>query len=192
MQIENSFEVPVHVADAWIVLTDIERIVPCMPGATLEEVIDESTYKGAVSIRLGPVSLTFDGTARFEEIDETTYRAWVKTQGRDAKGRGSVVADVRFELQPVENTTKVLVHTDFRLSGAVAQYGRGAGMISDVASRWLGEFSECLRIRLEAQGTGVPEADEVESAQPIPGISFGLAVLRNAIVRRVKHMLGSE
>ena len=181
-----------HVADAWIVLTDIERIVPCMPGATLEEVIDESTYKGAVSIRLGPVSLTFDGTARFEEIDETTYRAWVKTQGRDAKGRGSVVADVRFELQPVENTTKVLVHTDFRLSGAVAQYGRGAGMISDIASRWLGEFSECLRIRLEAQGAGVPEADEVESAQPIPGISFGLAVLRNAIVRRVKRMLGRE
>ena len=82
-----------------IVLTDIERIVPCMPGATLKEVVDESTYKGAVSIRLGPVSLTFDGTAKFEEIDETTYRAWVKTQGRDAKGRGSVMADVRFELQ---------------------------------------------------------------------------------------------
>ena len=192
MQIENSFEVPVQIADAWIVLTDIERIVPCMPGATLNEVVDESTYKGAVSIRLGPVSLTFDGTAKFEEIDETTYRAWVRTQGRDAKGRGSVMADVRFELQPVGNTTKVLVHTDLRLSGAVAQYGRGAGMISDIASRWLGEFSECLRIRLEAQGAGLPEAGEGESAQPIPGISFGLAVLRTAIVRRVKRVLGGE
>ena len=192
MQIENSFDVPVRVADAWIVLTDIERIVPCMPGAALKEVVDDSTYKGAVSIRLGPVSLTFDGTARFEEIDETTYRAWVKTQGRDTKGRGSVMADVRFELQPVENTTKVLVHTDFRLSGAVAQYGRGAGMISDVASRWLEEFSECLRMRLEAQGVGVPEAVAVQSAQPIPGIRFGLAVLRNAIVRRVRRVLGRE
>ena len=192
MQIENSFEVPVQVADAWVVLTDIERIVPCMPGATLTEVVDERTYKGAVSIRLGPVSLTFDGTAKFEEIDEMAYRALVRTQGRDAKGRGSVMADVRFELQPVENTTKVLVHTDLRLSGAVAQYGRGAGMISEIASRWLGEFSECLRMRLEAQGEGAPESDEVETPQSIPGISFGLTVLRNAIARRVQRMLGRE
>ncbi len=88
MDIENSFEVPLTVDEAWKVLLNIKRIAPCMPGAELLEVIDPESYKGKVSVRLGPVALSFVGTARFEEIDEERHRARVKGQGLDAKGRG--------------------------------------------------------------------------------------------------------
>ena len=129
MDIKNSFEVPLTVGEAWKILLNIKRIAPCMPGAELLEVIDPESYKGKVSVRLGPVALSFVGTARFEEIDEGRHRARVKGQGLDAKGRGGASGVVSFMLSPIEGGTKVDVDTNLNLSGSVAQYGRGAGMI---------------------------------------------------------------
>ena len=88
MKFENSFDVSLPPAEAWPVLMDVERIAPCMPGATLTELVDDKTFKGTVSVRLGPVALTFAGEASFEDVDDTAHTANVKAQGRDPKGRG--------------------------------------------------------------------------------------------------------
>ena len=148
MEFDNSFDVPLPPDAAWKTLMDIERIVPCMPGASLTEKIDDRTFKGKVSVRLGPVALTFGGEAKFVEVDDQNHRAQVKAQGQDAKGRGGASATVGFHLEPVPAGSKVMVHTDLALSGSVAQYGRGAGMIQDLASRLIGQFADQLKAQL--------------------------------------------
>ena len=97
MEFGNSFTVPLPPDDTWGLLRDIERIAPCMPGATLIETVDKDTYKGEVSVRLGPVSVTFKGQAKFETVDDVVRSARVKADGKDAKGRGGANATVNFE-----------------------------------------------------------------------------------------------
>ena len=148
MEFDNTFEVPLPPAEAWAVLMDIERIAPCMPGAELTEVVDENTYKGKISVRLGPVALTFAGVVEFEERDNATHTARVKAQGTDAKGRGGANATASFRLEPMPTGSKVLVHTNLTLSGSVAQYGRGVGMIQATASALMKQFADCLKKEL--------------------------------------------
>ena len=148
MEFDNSFEVPLPPADAWALLMDIERIVPCMPGAQLTEVVDSTTYKGNIAVRLGPVALTFAGTVRFEELDDVAHTARVRAQGTDAKGRGGAHATAAFRLEPSAAGSKVLVHTDLNLSGAVAQYGRGVGIIQMTAAQIITQFANNLKAQL--------------------------------------------
>ena len=152
MEFENSFNVGVPVDEAWAILTDVERIAPCMPGAELTEVIDENSFKGKVSVRLGPVALTFAGDARFEDRDDEGHSARVKAQGRDSKGRGGANANVDFRLIPAEDgSTRVEIRTDLQLSGSVAQYGRGVGMIKDVATQLIDRFADALHEQIVAE-----------------------------------------
>ena len=148
MEFDNSFEVPLPPAEAWKVLLDIKRIAPCMPGAELTEVLDQDTYKGKISVRLGPVALTFAGVVKFEQTDAATYTARVTAQGTDAKGRGGANAKSEFRLEPAAGGSKVLVHTDFALSGAVAQYGRGVGIIQATAAQLMNQFATRLKDNL--------------------------------------------
>ncbi len=148
MQFDNSFEVPLPPAEAWAVLTDIQRIAPCMPGAELTEVVDDRTYKGKIAVRLGPVALAFAGTVKFEEMDAAGRSARVKAQGNDAKGRGGANASASFRIEPAGTGSKVLVHTDLALSGSVAQYGRGVGMIQATAAAIMGQFANNLKAQL--------------------------------------------
>jgi carbon monoxide dehydrogenase subunit G len=145
MEFDNTFEVPLPPEQAWPVLMDIQRIAPCMPGAQLTEVIDKTTYKGNIGVRLGPVALTFAGIVKFEEIDDVNRTARVKAQGTDAKGRGGANAAASFRLEPTPAGSKVLVHTDLTLSGSVAQYGRGVGMIQATAAQLMKQFAENLK-----------------------------------------------
>ena len=197
MEIDNSFDVPVPVPEAWALLMDIERITPCVPGAELTEIVDDRTYKGKIAVRLGPVSLTFAGQAHFEEMDEANYTARLKAQGTDARGRGGAVADVTFRIEAAEGGARVLIHTEVQLSGAVAQYGRGAGMVADLAQHLIGggptsalmpaetpqeadtrrfllaqhligQFADCLKSRLLAPAEAGGEA-EAEAAEATPG-----------------------
>jgi carbon monoxide dehydrogenase subunit G len=148
MEFENSFEVPLPPNQAWPVLMNIQSIAPCMPGAQLTEVVDEQTYKGNIGVRLGPVALTFAGTVIFMEIDDIHYTARIKAHGNDAKGRGSAQADATFRLEPSAVGSKVNVHTDLSLSGSVAQYGRGVGMIQATASALMNQFANNLKKQL--------------------------------------------
>jgi len=164
MEFDNSFEVPLAPADAWAVLMDIPRIAPCMPGAELTEVVDAQNYKGKISVRLGPVALTFAGRVAFENVDDQNRTAQVKAQGSDAKGRGGANATASFRIEPDEKGSRVVIHTDLMLSGAVAQYGRGVGMIQATAAQIVGHFAQNLRAQLAAQ----PQATSPPPAAPAP------------------------
>ncbi len=166
MEFDNTFEVPLPPAEAWPVLMDIQRIAPCMPGAQLTEVVDDRTYKGNIGVRLGPVALTFAGLVKFEEIDDANHTARVKAQGTDAKGRGGANAAASFRLEPSGAGSKVLVHTDLTLSGAVAQYGRGVGMIQATAAQLMKQFAENLKKQLAAAPSATPASAAAASAGP--------------------------
>ena len=170
MEITNSFDVPLPPADAWKVLMDIPRIAPCMPGAELMGVVDTDTYAGKVSVKLGPVALTFAGQVKFTDIDDAAHTARVKAQGKDSKGRGGANANVDFRLEPTAVGTRVLVKTDLALSGAVAQYGRASGMIQDVAQALIGQFAGNLKAQLAASkvAVAVPATEKEKPAQPQP------------------------
>jgi carbon monoxide dehydrogenase subunit G len=165
MEFDNSFEVPLPPAEAWKVLLDIERIAPCMPGAELTEVVGKNTYKGKIGVRLGPVALTFAGIVRLEEIDDAARTARVAAQGTDAKGRGGANAASVFRLEPAGSGSKVLVHTSLTLSGAVAQYGRGVGIIQATASQLMNQFAKCLKEKLAHER---PAAAVAAPASPPP------------------------
>jgi len=170
MEFDNSFEVPLPPGQAWKVLLDISRIAPCMPGAELTEVLDANTYKGKINVRLGPVALTFAGIVKFEQIDGASYTARVAAQGTDAKGRGGANAASVFRLEPAGGGSKVLVHTNLALSGAVAQYGRGVGIIQATAAQLMNEFAKRLREQLAQQRStaSAPGATQPSVAQPSP------------------------
>jgi hypothetical protein len=151
MEFDNSFDVPLSPAQAWAVLMDIRRIAPCMPGAALTEIVDAQNFRGRIAVRLGPVALAFAGRVQFEDIDETNHSARVKAQGADDKGRGSANATATFRIEPADIGSRVFIHTDLMLSGAVAQYGRGVGMIQVTAAQIIGQFAANLRAQLERQ-----------------------------------------
>jgi len=170
MEFDNSFEVPLPPADAWKVLLDIERIAPCMPGAELTEVLGDNRYKGRIAVRLGPVALTFAGIVKFEEIDEARFTARVSAQGTDAKGRGGANAASVFRLQPAGTGSKVLVHTDLTLSGAVAQYGRGVGIIQATAAALMNQFAGRLKEKLAQERAATAPAS---TAPTLPSPASG-------------------
>jgi uncharacterized protein len=167
MEFDNAFEVPLSPAQAWAVLMDVPRIAPCMPGAELTEIVDPQNYKGKISVRLGPVALTFAGRVEFENVDETNRSARIKAQGNDAKGRGAANAAATFRIEPAAGGSKVLIHTDLMLSGAVAQYGRGVGMIQATAAQIIGQFATNLRTQLAQQPQASPPLAP-EPAEPSP------------------------
>ena len=190
MEFDNSFEVPLPPAEAWPVLMDIKRIAPCMPGAELTEVVDAKTSTGRLGVRLGPVALTFAGTVTFEEIDNANHSARVKAQGTDAKGRGGANATASFRVEPAAGGSKVLVHTDLALSGSVAQYGRGVGMIQATAAQIINQFAGNLKAQLVAAPAAatpdaVPSASPTPppAAKPISGFALMAKVMWDAIVR---------
>jgi uncharacterized protein len=186
MEFDNAFDIPLPPAVAWRTLMDIERIAPCLPGAELTGKVDDRTYKGKVGVRLGPVALSFAGTARFEEIDDAGHTARVKASGTDAKGRGGANSMVSFRIEPAGTGSRVLVHTNLTLSGSVAQYGRGAGMIQEVAAQLIGQFATSLRGMIAAESVAAP-AQEASATPPTPaprpisGIRLMLRVLWSLI-----------
>ena len=167
MEFDNTFEVPLPPAQAWKLLLDIERIAPCMPGAELTEVVSKNIYKGKIGVRLGPVALTFAGVVKLEDIDDSAHTARVAAQGTDAKGRGGANAASVFRLEPAGTGSKVVVHTNLTLSGAVAQYGRGVGIIQATAAQLMNQFARCLEEKLAQDHPAAPLPPPL---QPSPSI----------------------
>ncbi len=162
MELENRFIVPLGRSDSMKVLTDVPRIAPCIPGASLTGE-ENGLYSGQANVRLGPVALSFAGTASITSIDNKAHTAQVKAQGSDKKGRGQAEATMTFTLEEAENgQTEVIVRTDVLLSGSIAQYGRASGLINVVAGQIVSQFSENLKTDiLEKQGDAVePRASE--------------------------------
>jgi carbon monoxide dehydrogenase subunit G len=184
MRLENSFEVPASVEQSWRVLNDVPRVVPCMPGAELVEVVDESTWKATLHVKLGPISLQFLADVGREQMDEAGGRVVLAVKAREAKGRGSADATIESTLAPASGGTRVDIVTELTLSGAVAQYGRG--VVADVASRLTAQFADCIAGELELAESPSPLTSSASAAGPAPigGLRLLLGALWRSLLRR--------
>ena len=160
MDFQNSFEVPLPPSQAWTVLLDVRRMVLCMPGAELVEIVDDKTFKGKMTVRLGPVTMNFAGTVNFTEMDAAGFRAVANARGSDAKGRGAASAVVQFELAPSAGGSLVTIKTALSLTGAVAQYGRASGVIKELANQLTADFAQRLRAQVEAERAATPPSPQ--------------------------------
>ncbi len=154
MRLENSFEVPGPPAEAWKLLNDVPRVIPCMPGAELVEVVDESTWKATMHVKLGPIALQFATDVTRKEADEAAGRAVLAAKAREVKGRGGAQATIESSLAPAGTGTTVTIVTDLQLQGAVAQYGRG--VVAGVAAELTKRFAACLAKQLAAPADEPP------------------------------------
>ncbi len=155
MQLEHSFSVPAGPDQAWATLTDIERVAPCMPGATLESV-EGDEFTGLVKVKLGPIALTYKGKAHWVEKDDAAHRAVIRAQGKDARGNSTAAATITTSLHSVDGGgTKVDVLTDLDITGKPAQFGRG--VMADVGNKLIGQFADCLAGQLSVADAGTPQ-----------------------------------
>jgi carbon monoxide dehydrogenase subunit G len=151
-QLVNDFTVNRPIDEAWAVITDVERIAPCLPGAQLQE-IEGEIYRGVVKIKLGSISPSFKGQATFVERDDVAHRAVLKAEGRDTGGRGNASAEIEAQAESLSPTsTRVVVTTDLHITGKVAQFGRG--IIGDVSKKLMAQFAGNLNTMLDEQPSG--------------------------------------
>ena len=164
MQLVNEFTVNRPIAHAWKVLTDIERIAPCLPGAQLQE-IEGDKYRGVVKVKVGPISAALKGEASFVEQDDENHRAVLKGEGRDTKGNGNASALITASAQALSPTsTKVVVHTDLNMTGKVAQFGRGA--LADISAKLMQQFAKNLDEMLAKDGQAAAPAADTSPTSP--------------------------
>lgn len=161
MELKNSFTVPADIETAWQTLLDVEAIAPCMPGATLESVNGDE-FSGNVKVKLGPVSMTYGGQARFLSKDESTHTAVIEGTGKETRGSGTARANVTTVMTSEgPNLTRVDVSTDLTITGKAAQFGRG--VMQDVAGRLVGQFATNLEGVIESR-TGAANAPVAQGA----------------------------
>jgi uncharacterized protein len=172
VELTNEFTVGVPTEQAWALLTDVERIAPCMPGAELQEV-EGDEYRGVVKVKVGPITAQYKGRASFVERDVPGLRAVLKAEGRETRGQGNASATISASLHPDPGGTRVAIVTDLAVTGRVAQFGRG--VLADVSSKLLGQFVDCLettvlgRVESSARSAGAGEpVVEQEVTEPSP------------------------
>lgn len=176
MDLNHEFIVNVPVNDAWIILTDLERIAPCLPGAQLTEV-EGDTYRGQVKVKVGPIVAQFKGQASFVTRDDAAHTASLKAEGRDTTGKGTAAATITAQLTSVTPTsTKCTVITDLTISGKVAQFGRGA--LADVSDKLLAQFAENL--------------NQLITSSPAPAITTAVAEVAAAVTPEIRKIESAE
>src|SRR5260370_40566058 len=156
MELEHSFTVPVPEDRAWDVLLDVDRVAPCMPGATLES-IDGDEIQGSTKVKVGPINMTYKGTAKFTERDPAAHVITLEASGKETRGAGTASAKVRSTLEGSGDKTHVIVHTTLNVTGKPAQFGRG--VLAEVGGRLIGIFASNLAQLLEADSVAAqPDA----------------------------------
>ncbi len=157
MHLDHEFTVPVPATRAWPVLLDVDRVGPCMPGATITKV-EGRDFEGKVKVKVGPITVTYAGQATFKEVDDAGRRAVIVAKGKEARGSGTANATITAQLHDEGDSTRVTVHTDLSITGRPAQFGRG--VMADVGGKLLGRFADCL--------AGELGADEAHAAAATP------------------------
>ncbi|MER6352524.1 SRPBCC family protein [Streptomyces sp. NPDC001634] len=195
MELHHEFTVPVPVPveDAWRTLLDIERVAPCMPGAAVEE-YDGKTVTGSVKVKVGPVTVTYRGTAVFEEQDEDAHRMVLIASGRETRGQGTARATVTGTLEPRDGGgTTVAVRTELAVTGRPAQFGRG--VLAEVGDKLVGQFAARLAHQLDGQGTAERAEPEPAAApaaeQARPAAAEPIDLLRTAGAPVAKRLAGA-
>ena len=193
MQIENAFEVASPVERVWPYLVDVEKVVPCMPGAEITETVDDRHWKGRMRVKLGPMAMTFSGEVTMEECDEAAHRAVLKLSGREQRG-SAASAVMTSTLSEVDGRTRVDVVQDITVRGQLAQFGRG--MIQDVSAAMMQQFANCLAARInddESRGeeatapAGAPESGANGPGELRAG-ALVVAALKRRLGRAIKRL----
>jgi hypothetical protein len=172
MELTNEFRVALPVDRAWSVLTDVERIAPCLPGAQLQEV-EGDEYRGVVKVKVGPITAQYKGAARFLSKDEEAHVAVLRAEGREMRGQGNANATITATLTPDSDGTAVAINTDLQITGRVAQFGRG--VLADVSAKLLDQFVADLEKTVLAPEDVVdpaPDAPVVEPAERVDDVAM--------------------
>jgi uncharacterized protein len=209
MLIENGFTVTVPTEVLWAYLLDVEKVAPCMPGAELTGVVDDTTWKGKVNVKFGPVALSFTGTVTIEERDDAAHRVVLTAKGMEQQGKGAANASVTSWLEPAEDgATTVKMQAEIMLSGTVAQLSRG--LLPEVSKKLTQEFADCLEHNISVDqasaetgvaATGAEPADGgapssappqigYVAAKPVGGIGLGIAALWSVVKAFFQKLLG--
>jgi len=187
MQLENSFQVSAPPDQVFAYLLDINKVVGCVPGAELTEVVDESTFKGKVKVKVGPITVAYSGTARIAERDDAGRSATLEAEGRETTGPGSARAKAIMKVEAEGTGSLVKVTTDYSIAGRVAQFGRG--VMEDVSRRIVNDMAACIKANVEGQeptpaaveGGAPVEAPAPMTAKPVNAISLFFQVLWSGI-----------
>ena len=169
MELTNDFRVALPVERAWAVLTDVEQIAPCLPGAQLQEV-EGDEYRGIVKVKVGPITAQYKGQAKFLSLDAEQHVAVLRAEGRETRGQGNANATITATLTPDGEGTAVAINTDLTVTGRVAQFGRG--VLADVSAKLLDQFVADLEktVLVDPSPTEPVEAVEVELEDPIEAV----------------------
>ncbi|MEU4578144.1 MULTISPECIES: SRPBCC family protein [Nonomuraea] len=177
MRFEHEFTVPVPVEQAWAVLLDVERVAPCLPGATLD-IFEGEEFTGRMKVKVGPITVTYRGTARFEDVDKDAHTLTLRASGKEARGSGTASATVKARLTPGDGSTSVAVETSFNVTGRPAQFGRG--VMAEVGGKLIDRFAANLADLLTEPAA--PEiAESPEPQAPGPGERHLAAVPEEAV-----------
>ncbi|WP_113702649.1 SRPBCC family protein [Nonomuraea lactucae] len=167
MRFEHEFTVPVPVEQAWAVLLDVERVAPCLPGASLDTV-EGDVFTGRLKVKVGPITVTYRGSALIEDVDKDAHTLTIKASGKEARGSGTASATVKARLSPADGSTTVAVETSFNVTGRPAQFGRG--VMAEVGGRLIDRFaanlSDLLAEHAQEAPAARPDAQETPAAQP--------------------------
>ncbi len=162
MKLTNEMTVPAPIDEAWALMLDVERVAPCLPGASITG-SEGDEYKGTMKVKIGPIVSIFRGTLKIDEVDEEAHRAVLSAKARDSRGKGSATATITSSLEPAGEGTHVTVETDLRVTGPAASFGRG--VMQDVSAMLMGQFADCLATKL---GREEPAEAGAAAAAPAP------------------------
>jgi len=198
MQLENSFSVGAPPDKVFAYLIDVNKVVGCVPGAELSEVVDPTTFKGKVKIKVGPITVAYSGTAKIVDRNDAQHSATLEAEGRETTGPGSARAKALMSVDADGAGSTVKIVTDYNVAGRVAQFGRG--VMEDVSRRIVNDMAACIKANVEAAephaggsvsggspvsgGAGAPASPPaVVTAKPINAVSLFFKVLWSGIRR---------
>lgn len=194
MQLENSFQVGAPPDRVFAYLLDVTKVAGCVPGAELSEVVDQSTFKGKVKVKVGPITVAYNGTARITGRDEAARSATLSAEGRETTGPGSARATAEMHVEPAGGGSLVRIVTDYHVAGRVAQFGRG--VMEDVSRRMVNEMASCIKANLEAApavgggsaGPAAPAAAPFTAQREVNAF----AIFWHLLVLRIKRLFGAR
>jgi uncharacterized protein len=196
MQLENSFQVGAPPDRVFDYLLDINKVVGCVPGAELSEVVDPTTFKGKVKVKVGPITVAYNGTARISDRSDADRTATLSAEGRETTGQGTAKATAQMKVDAADGGSTVTIVTDYHVAGRVAQFGRG--VMQDVSKRMVNEMATCIKANLEAAAPpGNPGDATAAGSDPAPAAGVEAArqisafgILWDLLVMRVQRLFG--
>ena len=200
MQLENSFQVSARPDKVFAYLLDVNKVVSCVPGAELTDVVDPTTFKGKVKVKVGPITVAYSGTARISDRNDAERTATLTAEGRETTGSGSARASATMKVREAGEGSLIEIVTEYHVAGRVAQFGRG--VMEDVSKRLIRDMADCIQANVEADDPRVDDAGAdvavaVERSAPVAPVYTAkpvnaLSLFWHLVSLRVRRLFGSK